>query len=248
MIASAVWVVLAVFSSLWSGDAAPVQEPAAPPSAPAVAPASPPAAAESSAAEPPAAPPVRRPDPGRARPDGPMSPEMAERIIAVARDVSPDLARELAARQQSAPDEMSQSMRLNARRLMAMAVLKERNPDLYAIRVEDLRLQLELRSLGDRWRAARDAKDDPAAAAVLAQIEAKCRAQADLDLKARAQELVALDAQLKSMREELVREQSRTADRVAERVEATKSGQPFPGRDRDRDPMRPRGREASAAP
>lgn len=245
MIASALWVVLTVFSSLWSGDAPPVQEPASAPSAPPAAP-----APSAPAAEPSAAPPARRPDPGRPRPDGPMSPEMAERIIAVARDVSPDLAKELAARQQSAPDEMSQSMRQNARRLMAMAVLKERNPDLYAIRVEDLRLQLELRSLGDRWRAARDAKDDASAAAVLAQIEAKCRAQADLDLKARAQELVALDAQLKSMREELVREQARSAERVAERVEATKSGQPFPGRerDRDRDPLRPRGREAPAAP
>jgi uncharacterized protein YerC len=250
MIASALWIVLAVFASVWSGDASPVQDPA--PAAaprPAVPQVSPPSA-DPPAAEPPAAPAARRPDPGRPRPDGPMSPEMAERIIAVARDVSPELAQELAARQRSAPEEMSQSMRQNARRLMAMAVLKERNPELYAIRVEDLRLQLELRALGERWRVAREAKDDRTAASIMAQIEAKCRAQSDLDLKARAQELVALDAQLKSMRDELVREQARSVERVAERVEATTSGQPLPGRDRDRDrdPPRPRGREVPPAP
>lgn len=245
MIASALWIVLTVFASLWTGDASPVQEPA-----PAAAPRPAVPAAAPPAAEPPAAPAGRRPDAGRTRPDGPMSPEMAERIIGVARDVSPELAQELAARQQSAPEEMTQSMRQNARRLMAMAVLKERNPDLYAIRVEDLRLQLELRALGERWRTARDAKDDRTAAAIMAQIEAKCRAQADLDLKARAQELVALDAQLKSMRDELVREQARSVERVTERVEAVTSGQPLPGRDRDRDrdAPRPRGREVPPAP
>ena len=69
------------------------------------------------------------------------------------------------------PDRMSQSMRINARRLMALSVVKERNPELYAIRVEELRLQLELRALGEQWRAATEAKDEPKAAALAATIK-----------------------------------------------------------------------------
>ena len=59
------------------------------------------------------------------------------------------------------------------------------------------------------------------------QIAAKVRAQVDIDLKARAQELLALDEQMKAMRDDLVKEQRNTDARVAERTDAVKSGQPI---------------------
>ncbi len=200
--------------------------------------------------------PARRGDGPRRRADVPMAAEMADRIVAVARDVSPELAAEIEKARAESPERMAQSMRQNARRLMGLAVLKDRNPDLYAIRVEELRLQLELRALGEQWRAANEAKDAARAQQLSQQIDAKVRAQVDVDLKARAQELVALDAQLKSLREELVDEQRRMAERVAERIEAVKSGQPLPGRDRggpgggeQGDPRRPpRARADERAP
>ena len=169
----------------------------------------------------------RRGDAMRWRPDGPMPPEMIDRVIAVARDVSPELAAQLAEQCTKSPDEMSQVMRQSARRLVALAVLKERNPDLYAIRVEDVRLQLELRTLGDAYRAAEAAGDATQVAALGVQIAAKVRVQVDIDLKARAQELVALDEQMKAMRDDLVKEQRSTETRVAERTDAVKNGQPI---------------------
>ena len=156
-----------------------------------------------------------------------MSPEMVERVLAVARDVSPELAAQLEKVRSAAPEEMSQAMRQNARRLVALAILKDRNPALYAIRVEDVRLQLELRKLGEDFRAATEAGDAAKAAALDAQIAAKVRTQVDVDLRARAQELVALDEQVKSMRDELVKEQRDTEARVAERIEAVRKGQPI---------------------
>jgi hypothetical protein len=169
----------------------------------------------------------RRGDAMRWRPDGPMPQEMIDRVIAVARDVSPELATQLSEQCNKAPDEMSQAMRQSARRLVALAVLKERNPDLYAIRVEDVRLQLELRTLGDAYRAAQTAGDATKTAALGAQIAAKVRAQVDIDLKARAQELLALDEQMEAMRDDLVKEQRNTDARVAERTDAVKNGQPI---------------------
>ena len=169
----------------------------------------------------------RRSDGMRWRPDGPMPQEMVDRVIAVARDVSPDLAKQLEERRNVAPEDMSQAMRQSARRLVALAVLKERNPGLYAIRVEDVRLQLELRSLGEAYRAAQTAGDAAKAKALDAQIAGKVKAQVDVDLRARAQELVALDEQMQAMREDLVQEQKRTAERVVERTEAVKKGEPI---------------------
>ena len=52
----------------------------------------------------------------------------------------------------------------------------------------------------------------------------------DVDLRARAQELVALDEQMQAMREDLVQEQKRTAERVVERTEAVKMGEPIQDR------------------
>lgn len=169
----------------------------------------------------------RRNDGMRWRPDGPMPQEMVDRVIAVARDVSPELAKQLEEKRNVAPDDMSQAMRQSARRLVALAVLKDRNPGLYAIRVEDVRLQLELRTLGEAYRAAQTAGDAAKAKALDTQIAAKVKAQVDVDLKARAQELVALDEQMQKMREDLVQEQRRTAERVSERTEAVKKGEPI---------------------
>ncbi len=172
----------------------------------------------------------RRTDGMRWRPDGPMPQEMIDRVIAVARDVSPDLAKQLEEKRNVAPDDMSQAMRQSARRLVALAVLKDRNPGLYAIRVEDVRLQLELRTLGEAYRAAQAAGDATKAKALETQIAAKVKAQVDVDLRARAQELVALDEQMQAMREDLVQEQKRTAERVVERTEAVKKGEPIQDR------------------
>lgn len=169
----------------------------------------------------------RRSEQMRWRPDGPMPKEMIERVIAVARDVSPELAQQVEDHCATKPEEMSQAMRQSARRLVALAVIKERNPELYAIRVEDVRLQLELRKLGDDYQAAVLSADTAKIAALDQQIAAKVRAQVDVDLKGRAQELLALDEQMQSMREELVQEQQRTSERVTARVEAVKSGQPI---------------------
>ena len=172
----------------------------------------------------------RRTDGMRWRPDGPMPQEMIDRVIAVARDVSPDLAKQLEEKRNVAPDDMSQAMRQSARRLVALAVLKDRNPGLYAIRVEDVRLQLELRTLGEAYRAAQTAGDAAKAKALETQISGKVKAQVDVDLRGRAQELVALDEQMQAMREDLVQEQKRTAERVVERTEAVKKGEPIQDR------------------
>lgn len=184
----------------------------------------------------------------RMRGDGPMTPEMVERVMAVARDVSPELAERLEAARADSPEELARAMRQGARRLVALAIVKERNPDLYAIRVEELRVQLELQRLGAEYRAAMDAGDADRAREVESRIAGKARAHADLDLKARAQELVALDEQVRVLRDQLADEQRRTEERVAERIDAAKGGRPLQDRAPFGEPVLPRQRPDGDAP
>lgn len=190
----------------------------------------------------------RPPRPEGARPDGargdgargeggrrgPMTPEMVDRIIEVADDVSPELGKLIREKRSASPEELSQAMRQNTRRLIGLAVLKERNPELYKTRVEELRVQLELRVLGEQFMKAQADGDKAAMEALSAQIDQKVTRQVDLDLKARAQELLVLSQQMDNLRHELEAAQANKDARRKEVSDAVRSGQPvktrpFPG-------------------
>jgi hypothetical protein len=159
-----------------------------------------------------------------------MSAEMFEQVIAVAKDVSPEMGEKLEQLRDLPPEEKVQAMRQNARRLVTLVVLKKRNPELYDTRVKELRVQLELHGLGEKFMTAEAKKDSSAMATLGAEIEKKVKIQVELDLKARAQELRAMDQQLVDLKKELEVEVKERAGRVAERVEAIKKGQPIKGR------------------
>lgn len=165
---------------------------------------------------------------------GPMSAEMVDRIIEVADDVSPELGKIIREKRNASPEELSQAMRQNTRRLIGLAVLKERNPDLYKTRVEELRVQLELRVLGEQFMKAQADGDKAAMETLGAQIDQKVSRQIDLDLKARAQELLVLSQQMDNLRHELESAQANKDARRKEVSDAVRSGQPvktrpFPG-------------------
>jgi hypothetical protein len=160
----------------------------------------------------------------------PLSEEMFEQVIAVGKDVSPEFGEQLEKLRNLSPEEKSQAMRQNARRLVTLAVLKRRNQELYDTRVKELRVQLELHALGEKYMAAETAKDASAMATLTTEIQKKVKLQVNLDLKARAQELKAMDKQLEDLKTELEQEIKETAERIAQRVEAVKKGEPIKGR------------------
>jgi hypothetical protein len=177
-----------------------------------------------------------RPEGARAEEQGPrpwsggppFNEEMRERVLAVARDVSPELAEQIARTFENAStEEAAQAMRQNARRLIGLAVLRERNRDLYETRVQDVRLQMELHTLGAQYTAATEAGNAAEAARLEREIATKARRQLEFDLKARGQELKALADQLDAMRAELRSESEGFEARVKEQIEAVKAGKPL---------------------
>jgi hypothetical protein len=149
----------------------------------------------------------------------------AERIIAVARDVSPEWAASLEKVRESDPAGFERATGVLAKRLKALAVLKDRKPQLYALRVEELRIQGEVTALADQWRSAMATGRTEEAAGIEKDLRAKVGTMVDLNLRSRAMELAELDEVMRSMRGDLERDARARDTTVAEALEAYRRGE-----------------------
>ncbi|MBM4112562.1 MAG: hypothetical protein FJ253_04180, partial [Phycisphaerae bacterium] len=145
-------------------------------------------------------------------------------MIDVAADISPEWGTALRAKREQDPQGLREAIASGGPRLLGLLVLKRNHPELYAIRVEDLRLQSELKALANEYRAAIEA-GSAKAAELEAQLRQKVNRQVDLDLRARAIELKALDAQVRRMVDELTQEARDRTGRVDKVLEAIKAGE-----------------------
>lgn len=149
----------------------------------------------------------------------------AERIIDVARDVSPEWAASLEKVRERDPAGFERATGVLAKRLKALAVLKDRKPQLYALRVEELRIQGEVTALADQWRSAISTGRTEDATGIEAQLRSKVGTMVDLNLRSRAMELAELDAVMRSMRDDLERDARARDTTVADAIEAYRRGE-----------------------
>ena len=151
--------------------------------------------------------------------------DSAERIIAVARDVSPEWAASLEKVRERDPAGFERATGVLAKRLKALAVLKDRKPQLYALRVEELRIQGEVTALADQWRSAISTGRTEDAAGIEKDLRAKVGTMVDLNLRSRAMELAELDEVMRSMRGDLERDARGRDTTVMEALESYRRGE-----------------------
>ena len=154
-----------------------------------------------------------------------LSEEEIDRVIATARDVNAQWADELVKLRQSDPKALRERLAREARKLMGLSMMKEREPDLYRVRVEDIRVQNQIRELGEAWNAVQKSGDVSAQEAIMKDIQVSAHKQVELDIQARGFEFVALDKSLKDARKKLqedIRDRDKT---IAEIIEAIRKGE-----------------------
>ncbi len=130
-----------------------------------------------------------------------------EMIISVVGDIAPDWADTLRSQYVENPAVFSESIRPYARRLTGLGMLRERNPELYALRVAELALKRGLREKAmeyHRMKAANEASIDLLAMESI--IRDLSKESVDLELRARAMELAALAEAVKEMKNLLLQE------------------------------------------
>jgi len=108
---------------------------------------------------------------------------------------------------------------------MGLSMMKEREPNLYRVRVEDIRVQNQIRELGEAWNVAQKSGNVSSQETLMKDIELNAHKQVELDLQARGFEFVALDKSLKDARKKL-QDDIRDRDKsIAEIIEAIRKGE-----------------------
>lgn len=164
--------------------------------------------------------------------------DQMDRIVAVARDLSPELAARLEAARARDAESFREALGSQAKRLGSLAVLRERRPELYAIRVQELRLEAQVLALGEQLHSAIDAGRAEDAARLEATLRPLVLSFVDSNLRSRAVELASLDAMMRELRVDLERDARQRTDTVERWVEALRQG---------REPMALGGRRPSDA-
>ncbi len=153
-----------------------------------------------------------------------LSPEQMDRIIAVARDLSPELATRLDEARARNADAFRSALGAQAKRLGSLAVLRDRRPELYAIRIQELRLEAQVLALGEQLRSAIDAGRTDDAARLEATLRPLVLSFVDSNLRSRAVELASLDAMMRELRVDLERDARQRTDTVDQWVNALREG------------------------
>ncbi len=141
-------------------------------------------------------------------------------LIGVAQDISPEWAEWLRSRRQSDPEGLRKAIQTQGRRLIALAVLREHSPDLYELKVTELRLQSEVGDITRLYHDAVAAGDTAEADRLLRQLRAKTAQQVDESLKSRAAELAAMDQQVLQLRKRLEEDSLNRQARIDELLKA----------------------------
>jgi len=153
-----------------------------------------------------------------------LSTEQMDRIIAVARDLSPELAARLDEARSRDADSFRSALGAQAKRLGSLAVLRERRPELYAIRIQELRLEAQVLALGEQLHSAIDAGRTDDAARLEATLRPLVLSFVDSNLRSRAVELASLDAMMRELRVDLERDARQRTDTVEQWVSALRQG------------------------
>lgn len=176
----------------------------------------------------------RRGGPGRRE----LSEEDVDRIIATARDIDPSWGDALEQVRGRDPAELRQRLGMQGRRLIGLAWLRDRQPELYRSRVDDFRAQRDVRRAIESIQRAREAGDAAGEASAMAEAREAIGRQVELDIKSRAHELVAMDRALKEARQRLQSDIEGRDRRVQELLDSAAKGE-IPSFGRERDPMGP---------
>lgn len=134
-----------------------------------------------------------------------------ERFLAVARDLNPEWSARLTELRAEDPRAFSEAIGIRGKRLWHLVELRESNPGLYSLRVEEMRIVSRLQSLAVDYHRAVAENRQADVSSLRLQIEATAVKQIDIQMRVRGEELAAMAEVLERLRSELLVE---ATDRV----------------------------------
>jgi len=137
-----------------------------------------------------------------------LTPELVARCVEVAREVDKELGDRLADARDKNPQEFDRMMRQGGIgwRLLAMAQLKQHDPDLYRAKLAELQDAVQIDQVARKLREARRNGSQGDADAYENQLRSMLQIQLAMSIKARGEMFCRLDERVSELRKDLERE------------------------------------------
>lgn len=144
-------------------------------------------------------------DPPRPRRDGRqrMSPEMIDRLLALARTIDPARAERLAEMRRDNLPAFQRWFATNGRRLAGLLELERKDPELFSARVCELRAEAKVNNIARQYHKAREDGQLDEASRLEAEVRAAEDSRFDCYLRARGMELAILANKVEKMKQDL---------------------------------------------
>ena len=170
-------------------------------------------------------------DARRSRTAETLSPELIEACLEVAAEVDPHLAARLRDIRRKSPGPAFERAIRNARHLVGLARLRERDPQLYEIKVALLQLDAQIDVVAAQLRETRRLSSG-AAGELEDQLRVLVRKQVGLSIASRGMYLRRLRENMKSLQDQLAQDSANfnktVEDRLVELIEPVETGSPVP--------------------
>ncbi len=155
-----------------------------------------------------------------------LTPEMREHVLAVIADLRPLSDEERERLRAMSEDEFRKAVTEQGGMILGFARLRQLQPELYDLRIMDLRLLRQIREHLEAAQSARDSGQTEAMDAARAELRAAIAEQIDLRFNIREREIKALEDRVAEMREELNQEREMPREELVEkRLEMLESGE-----------------------
>ncbi len=149
-----------------------------------------------------------------------LTPELIEQCLEVAREVKPQLASRLERlRRDSSETQFEQAMRRNARHLLNLVRLRERNPGLYDLKMRELQTGEEIQQVTAQLREALDTGSTAHAQLLEIELHALVQLQASQSIEARGRYLLRIQEHMEALKQQIEEEASNFQQTVERRFQ-----------------------------
>lgn len=131
-----------------------------------------------------------------------LTPEQIDTAMNIIHELDPDRADRFERLHERDPRAFERALTRHARGITGLVWIKDKNPELYELKLQELRLDKQVKTLARRIRQVEPARRESLAE----ELRGLVRQQVNINLRVRAEELLLLENHVQSMRDQLRRD------------------------------------------
>jgi hypothetical protein len=153
-------------------------------------------------------------------PPRPISPQDIDEALAIVQEFDPEWAQRLRETRKDDPEGFMAAFSQHGQRLRGLVELRKRKPELYEVRLMEMKSDVQARRLAVRIRSLREQGQSAEIARLEAELLRVVSSQVNAGLKARGLELLALEDHIKHLRQQLQQDAQNLPATIERRMQA----------------------------